>query len=281
MPSRARLALYGAVASVALLIATWFAAFHVGVFERADRSILIGFMGLDRPRLHAITQFVADLCNPTPYLYLAAVPVAVALIRRRPWLAAVIALIMLGANETTQLLKPVLSSPRLITEPAAVVTGALPSGHATAAMSLALCAVIAAPARVRPLVAATMAAFAIAVCYSILELGWHYPSDVLGGFLVATAWTLVGVAALWTVQARRPSRVSIRGVGGGATSVAAALAPVAMVVIGALLVVAMIVVARPYALVYAVEHGAFSLGAVAIGALALTISTGAALALRR
>ena len=81
MPSRARLALYGAVASVALLIATWFAAFHVGVFERADRSILIGFMGLDRPHLHAITQFVASLCNPTRYLYLAAVPVAVALTR--------------------------------------------------------------------------------------------------------------------------------------------------------------------------------------------------------
>jgi membrane-associated phospholipid phosphatase len=281
MPSRARLALCGAVSSVVLLIATWSAAFHVGVFERADRSILIGFIGLDRPRLHTITEFVASLCNPTPYVYLAAVPIAVALIRRRPWLAAAIALIMLGANETTQLLKPLLSSPRVIIEPTVMVTGGLPSGHATAAMSLALCAVIAAPARARPLVAATMAAFAIAVCYSILELGWHYPSDVLGGFLVATAWTLVALAALWTVQARRRGRVSILGLAGGRTSVAAALAPAGMVVLGALLVVAMIVVARPYALAYAVEHAAFSVGAAAIGALAVTISAGATLALRR
>lgn len=188
---------------------------------------------------------------------------------------------MVGANETTQLLKPLISSPRVIMEPAVGVTGGLPSGHATAVMSLALCAVIAAPARVRPLVAAIMAAFAIAVCYSILELGWHYPSDVLGGFFVATAWTLVAMAALWTVQARRRSGVSILGVGRGQTSVAAALAPVGTVVVGALLAAGMIVVLRPYALVYAAEHTAFIVGAAAIGALALTLSTGATLALRR
>jgi membrane-associated phospholipid phosphatase len=281
MPSRAKLALYGAVTSIVLLIATWFAAFHLTVFRRADHSILIGFMGLDGPRLNAVTEFVAHLCNPVPYVYLAAVPISVALIRRRPGLAAMIALIMLGANETTQLLKPLLSSPRVIIEPTTVVTGALPSGHATAAMTLALCAVIAVPARARPLVGATMAAFTIAVSYSILELGWHYPSDVFGGFLVATIWTLFGMAALWTVQARRRRSASIPAAGGPRTSVTAALAPVGMVVIGALLVVALIVLARPHALVYAVEHGAFTIGAAAIGAFALTLSTGATLALRR
>ncbi len=225
MPSRARLAIYGALASVALLIATWFAAFHVGVFERADRSILIGFMGLDWPHLRTITQFVASLCDPTRYLYLAAVPVAVALTRRRPGLAALIALIMLGANETTEVLKPLISSPRPTAGPTGVLTGAFPSGHATAAMALALSAVIAAPARVRPLVGATMAAFAIAVCYSILELGSHYPSDVLGGLFVAATWTLFGIAALWTVEAHRRRRHSILGVAAARTSAAAALAP--------------------------------------------------------
>ena len=63
-------------------------------------------------------------------------------------------------------------------------------------MSLALCAVLAAPPRLRPAVARAMAAFAVAVCYSFLALGWHYPSDVLGGFLVALDWTLLGAAAL-------------------------------------------------------------------------------------
>jgi membrane-associated phospholipid phosphatase len=281
MPSRARLAVYGALASVALLIATWFAAFHVGVFERADRSALIAFMGLNRPRVHAVAQFVADLCNPTRYVYLAAVPVVVALIRRRPRLAIVIVLIMLGANETTELLKPLISSPRVITEPTVLITGGLPSGHATAAMSLALCAVIASPARVRPVVGAAMAAFAIAVCYSILELGMHYPSDVLGGFLVASTWTLVGMATLWTSEAHSRRSRSFPGAPAARTSAMVALAPFAMVVVGALLVVAAIVVVRPHALVYVAEHAAFTVGAAAIAVLALTIASGATLVLRR
>ena len=281
MPRRARLAVYGALASVALLIATWFAAFHLGVFERADRSILIGFMGLDWPHLRTITRFIASLCDPARYLWLAAVPVAVALTRRRPGLAALIALIMLGASETTEVLKPLIASPRLVTGQTGGLTGSFPSGHATAAMALALSAVIAAPARVRPLVGATMAAFAIAVCYSILELGSHYPSDVLGGLFVAATWTLFGIAALWTVEAHRRRRPSIPGVAGARTSAGAALAPFGLVVTGALLAIATIVVARPHALVYAAEHPAFTVGAATIGALALTIATGATLALRR
>jgi membrane-associated phospholipid phosphatase len=281
MPSRARLAVYGALASVALLIATWFAAFHVGVFETADRSMLIGFIGLDRPRLHAITEFVAGLCDPNRYVCLAAVPVVVALIRRRPGLAVVIAVVLLGANETTELLKPLISNPRLITEPTTLITGAFPSGHATAAMSLALCAVIASPPRVRALVGATMAAFTIVVCYSILVLGSHYPSDVLGGFLVAITWTLVGMATLWTGEAHSRRSRSFSGAPAARTSAVVALAPFAMVVVGALLVVAAIVVVRPHALAYAAEHAAFTVGAAAIAALALTIATGATLVLRR
>ena len=94
---------------------------------------------------------------------------------------------------TTQLLKPLLAAPRPITllEFPVVAAASWPSGHATAVMSLALCSVLAAQARLRPFVAALGAAFAVAVCYSFLELGWHYPSDVLGGFLVAAAWTLL------------------------------------------------------------------------------------------
>ena len=104
---------------------------------------------------------------------------------------------------------------------------------------------------------------------------------MLGGFLVATAWALVGMAGLWTLQAWRSRRVGAAGIGGARTSVAAALAPVGMVIVGAVVVAAMVVVARPNALIYVAEHAAFAVGAAAIAALALTISTGATLALRR
>ena len=90
-----------------------------------------------------------------------------------------------------------------------------PSGHATAAMSFALCAVLAAPARLRPLVAAVGAAFAVAVCYSFLALAWHYPSDVLGGFLVATHVDAVSgrrSARFTSAPARRCIRLKDPGV---------------------------------------------------------------------
>ena len=284
MSRRARIALRGAAAGVVLLILTWYAAFHVGIVERADRSILNGFAGLHRPRVDEITNFVAHLCDPNPYVFLAAIPVAVALIRRRPRVAVTVGLIMLGANMTTQLIKPLLATTRSFPFTGPVIDAASwPSGHATAVMSLALCAVIAAPARLRPTVGAAMAAFSIAVCYSFLELGWHYPSDVLGGFLVASTWTMLGVAALYSLESRRPARRREVDVPGAEqVSVAEALAPVGLLVLGAMLLAAVAALLRPHAVVtYASAHGVFIVGAAAIAALGLAIATGATLALRR
>ena len=117
-------------------------------------------------------------------------------------------MILLCANETTELLKPLLAGPRDPVGGRRLSDASWPSGHATAAMSLCLCWVIAAPARLRPAVAAVMAAFAVAVSYSFLELGWHYPSDVLGGFLIAAVWTLLGIAALSLYEQRQTVRRS-------------------------------------------------------------------------
>jgi membrane-associated phospholipid phosphatase len=267
-----------------LLVLTWFFAYHVKIAERADRSILRGFAGLSRDRLNQVTHFIATLCDPKPYVLLAAIPVLVALLRRRPRVAVTVGLIMLAANMTTQFLKPVLAARRL---PALGYpmfgTGTWPSGHATAVMSLALCMVIAAAPRWRPYVGAAMAAFAIAVVYSFLELGWHYPSDVLGGFLVASTWALLGSAALWTVEARRPERRRELSPSGRAQlSVGEALAPTAVLVAGALGLAFVVVLARPHSVIaYASAHEVFIVGAVVIALMVLTLATAATLALRR
>ena len=143
MPRRPRLALLGAAAGVGLMILTWYAAFHVGFLQRADERILRGFADLQHPRVEPIASFIATLCNPKPYVYFAAVPVLVALARRRPGVALAIAAILFGANVTTQLLKPLLAEPRAasLVGDVSVYAASWPSGHATAAMSLALCAV--------------------------------------------------------------------------------------------------------------------------------------------
>jgi membrane-associated phospholipid phosphatase len=276
----ALVALTGAMVATALLFLTWVLAFHVGAFARADRSVLGGFADLDRPRVDAIATFIADLCNPKPYVYLAGALVAIAAARRRPGLALVIALIVFGANFTTQLLKPGLAAPRPV--PAGVQqigSSAWPSGHATAAMALALCLVLAVPARLRPAAAALGAAFAVAVSFSFLIMSWHFPSDVFGGFLVATVWTLLGIAALSWFRSRRDEPVvEVRR----RTSIKEALRPPAAAVLGALALAGIVALARPHAVVsYAQAHTAFVVGAGAIAALGLTLVTGVMLALRR
>jgi membrane-associated phospholipid phosphatase len=286
MPKRARMATIGAGTGIVLLVLTWFAAFHVGVVEHADQSILNGFEGLHRPRVNGVASFIAHLCNPNPYVYLAAVPVLVALVRRRPRVAVALVLILLGANVTTQLLKPLLASPRLSgfsgSEPI-VSPASWPSGHATAAMSLALCGVIAASQRWRPFVAALGAAFAIAVCYSFLTLGWHLPTDVLGGFLVAATWTLLGIAALSLLATRSPRGAStVTDQLAARLSLRETLGPPAAAIVAGISLVGVVALARPHGVVsYARAHEAFMLGAGAIAVLGLMLATGLALALRR
>ena len=281
MPTRAKLAAGGAALTAALLIFVWYATFHVGLLERADRSVLSGFADLHRGR--SLANFIAQLCNPKPYVYLAALPVLIALFRRRPRVALAVGAILFGANATTQLLKPLLAHPRtglvLSGSPVQIGAASWPSGHATAAMSLALCSVLAAPARLRPLVATLGAAFAVVVSYSFLTLVWHFPSDVLGGFLVAATWTLMSVAIVSAADARWPRRAP--GEPARRSSVGEALRPPLAALLGAATVAGLVALARPHeVVVYARVHKAFMVGAAAIGVLGLALATALSLVLR-
>lgn len=286
MPRRARLALTAAAIGVALFAVTWYGKLHIASLGHVDGSVLRGFADLHRPRVDHLTNLIAGLCDPKPYVFLAAVPILVALVRRRPRVAVAIGVVLLGANETTQLLKPVLAEPHLTGAAGVptIVQASFPSGHATAAMSLALVSVIAAPAHWRPRVGAAMAAFAVAVCYSFLELAWHYPSEVLGGFLVAAVWTLSVGAAVDVLDLRWPRHSRAQSGAGRVTplSLSEALTPVIVLLTGALAFGALLVIARPHEVVsYARAHELFMFGAAGIGGLSLLLATGATLALRR
>lgn len=280
MPARltARSALAAAAAAFACTVITWYAAFHVGVAQRVDQSVLLGFFDVaEHHGVVPLANFGANLCSPSPYLFFAWIPIAVAIFRGRPWVALAIGVILLGANVTTHLLKPLLAEPRPFGGHDKIGPASWPSGHATAAMSFVLCCVLAAPARIRPFVVAVGAVFAVAVCYSFLALGWHYPSDVLGGFLVATTWTLLAISGLRAVQKH--------GVAAGAAPrprLARDLAPPAVAVTGAAGLGLLIAVARPHAvLAFARAHEWFVVGAVTIGLLAVALATGLMLAVRR
>lgn len=284
MPRRAKLALLGAVSGVILLALTWIAAFHVGLIERTDANVLNGFAGLRRNNIDSSAYRIAHLFNPKPFVFLAALVLLVAVIRRRGRVAVAGAGILIGANLTTEVLKSLLAESHPITfrvAGALVVRGSTwPSGHATAVMSLVLCAVLVVPARLRPIVAAAGAALSIAVTFSFMILLWHYPSDVLGGFLVAATWTLAGVAAVWTADAHWPRRLA-RSAGARLTA-REALGPPFAALLAAGALVGFVVVVRPHSVIsYARAHTAFVVGAVAIGALGFALAIGLMLATTR
>jgi hypothetical protein len=124
---------------------------------------------------------------------------------------AIAALGLVGAATlTAETLKVVLAHQRFDAALGAHQVGAAayPSGHATAAMALALAAVLVASPRVRPFAVAGASLYAIAVSTGLLVLGWHFPSDLLGGMLVATFYFCLAVAAVRTAVGRRIERVA-------------------------------------------------------------------------
>jgi membrane-associated phospholipid phosphatase len=203
-----------------LLFAIWLAAFHLGAGERADAALLNRFLVLRfEPGAFSTANSIARLADPGPFALLSLVPVALALGYRRPAAAAAIAAVILGSTATTELLKHLVVTthpPGLLTHNWGLPPGSWPSGHSTAAMSLGLSLALAVPRRAgRGLLSAEVLSalavgilFAIAVGYAVLALGWHYPSDVAAGYLVAIVWWALVNAALTAcgLDARTPGR---------------------------------------------------------------------------
>jgi membrane-associated phospholipid phosphatase len=239
-----------------------------------------GFIGLRRPGLVPVAQAVAHSVDPAPLILAALVLIGVAIARGRLRVAAAVPVILIGATATSQVLKPALGFPRFSEwlGDGQITAASWPSGHATAAMSLALCAVLVASPRWRPAVAAIGAVFAVAIAYSLITLGWHWPSDVLGGFLLAATWTLVVAAGLRAADARFATGTGREA----AVRARDALTPPAVAAGGAVLVVAALAVVKPRPVLgYMAAHPAAMTGALAIAALGALLATGLALALRR
>jgi membrane-associated phospholipid phosphatase len=206
---RATPVLLAALGCAAAAVAVWAAAFDWGFARRLDAGALRGFVGVGaHPSVEAPANALAHLADPLPFGLLALALVAVALYRGRPRVALAVPGVLLAANVTTQILKPLLADPRTCTcaGDSTVAAAAWPSGHATAAMSLALCAVLVAPPRLRPTAAVAGSLFSLGVSYALLSQGWHFPSDVVGAYLVAAFYTLVAVAGLRAADARWPAR---------------------------------------------------------------------------
>jgi membrane-associated phospholipid phosphatase len=191
---------------VAGLVLTWIVAALVPAAHVRDAVALHDFTLLSRPHVDMVANFLLDLLEPALFTLWAIALIAFALARGRPRVALAVACVMGLAPLTAETLKPLLAHSHAHLGYAYIDPASWPSGHATAAVALVLCAVLVAPMWLRPAVAALGGVFAVAVGCSLLILAWHMPSDVLGGYLVASLWMALAVSALRVTDRQAISR---------------------------------------------------------------------------
>lgn len=211
----ARLALLVAGLCLVGLALTWVLAELVPITHVKDAVALYDFTRLNRPLVEVPANALLDLLYPPFYATWGIVLVVLALRRRLPWVALAVAIVLPLAPFTAELLKPLLAHHHDQIGPKYIANASWPSGHATAALTLMWCALLVAPPARRRTVAMLGGAFALAVGIALLVLAWHMPSDVVGGYLLATFWAALAFAALRASQRDGDARANARSRLGG------------------------------------------------------------------
>ena len=178
------------IGCAAALILLALVAYGVDAAHHADADLLAKFAARDSGDVGSLADTFVAFGDPMPLLLMLLAACIIGLTRGRPLDAAAAAVVVLGANVTTQLLKAVFSHPRFQSAVGAEQLGEVPfpSGHVTAAASIAIAFAFVAPRELRGLVAVAGAVLVAGVSVAVMVLDWHFPSDVLGGILVAAGW---------------------------------------------------------------------------------------------
>ncbi len=213
--------------------------------QAVDQASLEG-AHIGQSRLWDLAEPVLDVVS-VGFIALAILACAVIAVVRRRWgLAACAAGVLIGANVTTRVLKVwLLDRPEL---GHGAASNTLPSGHATAAASVAAAVLLVVPPRARPWAAVLGAGYAGATGVSTLIGQWHRPADVLAGLLVVLAWGALACAVLAlgvdTADERRPPTAALpvaaaRRADAAGTRVALVLLGAATLISGAIAAVAL------------------------------------------
>lgn len=212
-PTRGLVVLAAVAAALLAALAAWVTARGGDDPFGVDVALHDWAVARHTPAWHDVFVVVTDTGDDLPPAVLAgcAGVLAVRGGGRRWWLAALVANAALAAGQLVRYgLVRALDRPRPPEGDRVIDTHgpSLPSGHtSTSAMVAVGLAVALLPychrAATRALAVAGPAAWAVAVGASRVYLGVHWPTDVLGGWLFATAVTALGLPLvgriLWTV----------------------------------------------------------------------------------
>lgn len=154
--------------------------------RRMDRASYDG-AEFGRNSLWRVAEPVLDVISVPFIAVVLLATMLLAVLRRRVLLALQVAVVVGGANLSTQVLKNfVLDRPERGL--ADNLHNTLPSGHTTAAASVAVALVLVVPRRLRPAAALLGALYTTATGVSTMVGGWHRPSDVAAAVLVVLCW---------------------------------------------------------------------------------------------
>ncbi len=202
--------LFAAALAAAGVVVTYHLFVRTSLGQAVDTAALRG-ADVDHPRAVEIMSRALDGTTLASLVLVCLAVAAIGVVRRRIDLAVGAAALVLGANLSTRLLKLRLDRPELDGFPA---PNSFPSGHTTAAASVAFALVLVLPHAIRGMVAMVGAAYVMVIAVATVWAEWHRPSDTIAAMFVALAWGALIVAVLRIRRLRsagtveRPNRLA-------------------------------------------------------------------------
>jgi membrane-associated phospholipid phosphatase len=191
-----------AILAAAAVAGVYLACIRTELGQTVDTLMMQG-ADVSHPRIVEVLNKALNGTTLVSLVLVCLAAAAIGFIRGRIDLALAAGLLVIGANGSTQLFKTRLPRPNLDDLPA---PNSFPSGHTTAAASVAFALILVLPFAIRGTVALIGAAYVAIIAVATVWAEWHRPSDTVAALLVVLAWA-AGASALV-----RANRVRIKGV---------------------------------------------------------------------
>lgn len=196
--SARRNAVAGCLACIAGLGLVLVFAYWVGPLERLDRSVLDALSAPTGSFANEAAYAAVKLADPVAFVIAATVAALIGLARGRIWDAVFAVALIAGTGLLDLALQALISHPRyrpIPAEGAYPFDNSYPSGHSAGALAISLAFLAVVPPSWRRPTAAVGALYTLAVSFSLPIVNYHFPSDVLGGWLLAAGWWFALLAA--------------------------------------------------------------------------------------
>lgn len=198
--SARRHAVAACLACVAGFVLVLVLAYWVGPAERLDRSVLDAVSTSTDTFANEVAYVAEQFADTMVWVIAATIAALIALVQGRLRDAIFAVALVAGTGALDLALKALLANPRYQPVPvgsdAYPWKDAFPSGHSAGSLAMSLAFLTVVPPSWRRPTAVAGVVFTLIVSTSLLVLNYHYPSDVLAGWLLAAGWWFALLALL-------------------------------------------------------------------------------------